>query len=112
MFIADVVGGEMVSKDAPATYAYYFSNIKPKPASKQEEKKGSEAHSSLICCTGESHSSTRIVFSQRRPSVLALTCTRQQQGKDIGQTQPARALYEPRFFRIADIAISAASPPT
>lgn len=40
MFIADVVGGEMVSKDAPATYAYYFSNIKPKPASKQEEKKG------------------------------------------------------------------------
>ena len=72
----------------------------------------SEAHSSLICCTGESHSSTRIVFSQRRPSVLALTCPRQQQGKDIGQTQPARALYEPRFFRIADIAISAASPPT
>lgn len=39
MFIADVTGGEILSDQASATYAYYHANIKPsaKPA---EKKKG------------------------------------------------------------------------
>lgn len=40
LFIADVVGGETLSKDPSVTYAYYFANIKPKPESKKEAKKG------------------------------------------------------------------------
>ena len=40
MFIADVVGGEVLSKTPSVTYAYYFKNIKPKPEVKQETKKG------------------------------------------------------------------------
>lgn len=35
MFLADVTGGEVLSKTPSVTYAYYFANIKPKP----EEKK-------------------------------------------------------------------------
>jgi flavin reductase (DIM6/NTAB) family NADH-FMN oxidoreductase RutF/rubredoxin len=40
MFIAEVTGGEVLSKDPSVTYAYYFSHIKPKPEPKQAEKKG------------------------------------------------------------------------
>ncbi|MBQ7680634.1 MAG: flavin reductase, partial [Oscillibacter sp.] len=40
MFIADVVGGEVLSKDPSVTYAYYFANIKPKPEAKQATKSG------------------------------------------------------------------------
>lgn len=39
MFVADVVGGEILSENASATYAYYHANIKPS-AKPQEEKKG------------------------------------------------------------------------
>ena len=41
MFIAEVTGGEVLSKVPSVTYAYYFANIKPKPQVKPEaEKKG------------------------------------------------------------------------
>lgn len=40
LFLADLVGGEILSNDPSVTYAYYFANIKPKPAPKPEEKKG------------------------------------------------------------------------
>ena len=40
LFIADVVGGEVLSAEASATYAYYFAHIKPAPEQKQESKKG------------------------------------------------------------------------
>ena len=40
MFIADVTGGEVLSKEPSVTYAYYFANIKPKPEAKPETKKG------------------------------------------------------------------------
>ena len=40
MFIADVVGGEVLSKEPSVTYAYYFANIKPKPDAPKAEKKG------------------------------------------------------------------------
>ncbi len=40
LFIADVTGGEVLSKDPSVTYAYYFANIKPKPEARKEEKKG------------------------------------------------------------------------
>ena len=33
LFLAEVTEGEVLSKDPSATYAYYHSNIKPKPAS-------------------------------------------------------------------------------
>ena len=39
MFIADVTGGEVLSKDPSVTYAYYFANIKPKPGAPKEAKK-------------------------------------------------------------------------
>lgn len=39
MFIADVVGGEVLSKEPSVTYAYYFANIKPKPEAKKEAPK-------------------------------------------------------------------------
>lgn len=38
MFIADVTGGEVLSENASATYAYYHANIKP--SAKPVEKKG------------------------------------------------------------------------
>ena len=38
LFIADVVDGAVFDKTASATYAYYFSNIKPKPEA--PKKKG------------------------------------------------------------------------
>jgi len=40
LFIADVVGGEVLSKDPSVTYAYYFAHIKPKPEAKAETKSG------------------------------------------------------------------------
>ncbi len=40
MFIADVTDGDVLSDAASVTYAYYQSNIKPKPEAKTEEKKG------------------------------------------------------------------------
>lgn len=41
LFIADVTDGEILNDTASATYAYYFSHIKPKPEdSKKEKKKG------------------------------------------------------------------------
>ncbi|MBQ9346350.1 MAG: flavin reductase [Oscillibacter sp.] len=40
LFIADVTGGEVLSKIPSVTYAYYFANIKPKPATKEEKKTG------------------------------------------------------------------------
>lgn len=40
LFIAEVTGGEALSQAPSVTYAYYFAHIKPKPAPKQEEKKG------------------------------------------------------------------------
>ena len=39
MFIADVTGGEVLSKTPSVTYAYYFANIKPRAEAKKEEKK-------------------------------------------------------------------------
>lgn len=38
MFIADVVGGEVLNDNASMTYSYYFENVKPKP--KKVESKG------------------------------------------------------------------------
>lgn len=38
LFIADVVGGEVLSDNASMTYAYYFANVKPKP--EKAESKG------------------------------------------------------------------------
>lgn len=38
LFLADVTGGEVLSDDASATYAYYHANIKPAP--EKETKKG------------------------------------------------------------------------
>ena len=41
MFIAEVTGGEVLSRAPSVTYSYYFANIKPKPVVEQEkEKKG------------------------------------------------------------------------
>ena len=39
MFLADVTGGEVLSKVPSVTYAYYFDNIKPKPPKAEQEKK-------------------------------------------------------------------------
>ena len=39
MFIAEVVDGKVLSENNPLTYAYYQSNIKPKPEKKKEDKK-------------------------------------------------------------------------
>ena len=39
LFIADVTDGEVYSDTPSATYAYYFSNIKPKPQPNPAEKK-------------------------------------------------------------------------
>ena len=39
LFIADVTDGEVFNDTPSATYAYYFSDIKPKPQPKNEEKK-------------------------------------------------------------------------
>lgn len=38
LFIADVVGGEILSGNASMTYDYYFANVKPKP--EKAESKG------------------------------------------------------------------------
>lgn len=42
MFIADLVGAEVLDKGSPMTYSYYHANVKPKPQAKkqEEEKKG------------------------------------------------------------------------
>ena len=40
MFIANVLEGDTFDDAASCTYSYYFAHIKPKPAPKQEEKKG------------------------------------------------------------------------
>ena len=40
LFIASVEDGEVLSNDPSATYAYYFSDIKPKANEKTETKKG------------------------------------------------------------------------
>ena len=40
MFIADVTEARNLSKAAPMTYAYYFAHVKPKPAPKDDSKKG------------------------------------------------------------------------
>lgn len=40
MFIADVTDGEVLSDVPSATYAYYQSNIKPKPEKNESTKKG------------------------------------------------------------------------
>ncbi len=40
LFIAEVTYASVLSTTPSMTYAYYFENVKPKPAAKQEEKKG------------------------------------------------------------------------
>ena len=40
LFIADVTEAHVLSKEASATYAYYFEHIKPKPQPAAEKKKG------------------------------------------------------------------------
>jgi len=40
LFIADVAGAFNLSNEPSATYQYYFSNIKPKPRDKADNKKG------------------------------------------------------------------------
>ena len=40
LFVADLVDGAVLSDVDSVTYAYYFSNIKPAPAAKVEEKVG------------------------------------------------------------------------
>lgn len=39
MFIADVVGGEVLSGNASMTYSYYFENVKPKPKKVESKAK-------------------------------------------------------------------------
>lgn len=39
MFIADVVGGEVLSDNASMTYDYYFANVKPKPEKTESKSK-------------------------------------------------------------------------
>lgn len=39
LFIAEVLDGKKLSDNAPITYAYYQSNIKPKPETKFKDKK-------------------------------------------------------------------------
>jgi len=41
MFIADVTAAEVLSDNAPMTYAYYHANVKPKPAAAPAEDSGS-----------------------------------------------------------------------
>ena len=48
MFIADVIGGEVISDTAPMTYAYYHANVKPKPAASSAESK-SAAGERWVC---------------------------------------------------------------
>lgn len=38
LFIADVVGGDVLRQDPSVTYAHYFANIKPKPDSEPKKK--------------------------------------------------------------------------
>ena len=40
MFIADVTDAEVLSDNAPMTYAYYHANVKPKPDAKPSENSG------------------------------------------------------------------------
>ncbi len=47
MFIANVVDGDILSDDEPATYSYYHANIKPKPEKK--EVKAEVAYRCKIC---------------------------------------------------------------
>lgn len=42
MFIADVTAAEVLSSNAPMTYAYYHANVKPKPAAAPKAAEGSE----------------------------------------------------------------------
>lgn len=39
LFIAEVLDAKKLSEEEPLTYAYYQSDVKPKPAAKPEEKK-------------------------------------------------------------------------
>ena len=47
MFIANVVDGEILNDDEPATYSYYHANIKPKPQT--VEVKAESAYRCKIC---------------------------------------------------------------
>ncbi|MCR5789536.1 MAG: flavin reductase [Lachnospiraceae bacterium] len=49
LFIADVTDMEVLSDTPSATYTYYQSNIKPKPAPKTEEKTGKVVWRCKIC---------------------------------------------------------------
>ncbi len=40
LFLAEVTGGEVLSKAPSVTYAYYFAHIKPKPEARKEKKTG------------------------------------------------------------------------
>ena len=40
LFVAEVTEAAVLSDKESVTYAYYFAHIKPKPAAKQEKKKG------------------------------------------------------------------------
>ena len=49
LFIADVTDGEVLSDTASATYAYYFANIKPKPAAPRKDEAPKKGWICTIC---------------------------------------------------------------
>ena len=49
MFIADVTAGEVLSDNAPMTYAYYHANVKPKPAAAPAADKNEVSGERWIC---------------------------------------------------------------
>lgn len=49
MFIADVTAAEVLSSNAPMSYAYYHANVKPKPAAPAASDKGGERWVCNIC---------------------------------------------------------------
>ena len=49
MFIADVTAGEVLSDNAPMTYAYYHANVKPKPAAPAADAEPGERWICNIC---------------------------------------------------------------
>ena len=49
MFIADVTDAEVISENAPMTYAYYHANVKPKPEAKPDDGSDIETWVCNIC---------------------------------------------------------------
>lgn len=49
MFIGEIEDMEVISKDAPATYAYYHSNIKPQKKESKPEEAGKVVWRCTIC---------------------------------------------------------------